>query len=120
VSVSANHPPAFAQVSDMVASVLVPLTLTNPAADPDVGNHLTYSLAPGAPTNALIDPISGTLRWTPNRQQAASTNTITLQVADDGVPALSNSVSFVVYVTDFIEPTFGPAAIALVESTNVA
>jgi len=120
VSVSGNHPPTFAPVSDMVANVLVPLTLTNPATDPDVGNRLTYSLAPGAPTNALIDPNNATLRWTPTRQQAASTNTITLRVADNGVPALSNSVSFVVYVNDYIETTLGTAAIAAGESTNVA
>jgi len=120
VSVSGNHPPTFGPISDVVANVLVPLTLTNPATDPDAGNHLTYSLVPDAPTNAVIDPSNGTLRWTPNRQQAASTNIITFQVTDDGVPALSNSVSFVVYVNDFIETTLGKAAIAVGESTNVA
>jgi len=119
VSLSGNHPPTFALVSDLVASVLVPLTLTNPATDPDAANHLTYSLGPGAPTNALIDPDSGGLRWTPTRQQAASTNTFTLWATDDGVPALSNSVSFNVYVNDFIETTLGRAAIAAGESTNV-
>jgi hypothetical protein len=120
VSVSGNHPPAFGPVSDVVASVLVPLTLTNPATDADVANHLTYSLGPDVPTNVMINPGNGTVLWTPNRQQAASTNTITLQVADDGVPPLSNRVSFVVYVNDFIETTLGTAAIAVGESTNVA
>jgi len=119
VSVSANHPPAFAPVPDMVATVLAPLILTNLATDPDLANRLTYSLGPGTPTNSYLNPTNGILRWTPTRQQAPSTNTITVIASDDGSPSLSNSVSFIVYVNDYIETTLGFAAIAVGESTNI-
>jgi len=119
VTVTANHAPMFAPVPDMVATVLVPVTLTNVANDPDLANRLTYSLGPNAPTNAILDPTRGILRWTPTRQQAPSANTITLVASDDGSPSLSNSVSFVIYVKDYIETTLGYAAIASGESTNV-
>jgi hypothetical protein len=67
----------------------------------------------------VVDATRGILRWTPTRQQAASTNTITLVANDDGNPVLSNSVSFVIYVNDYIETTLGFAAMAGGESTNV-
>jgi hypothetical protein len=56
---------------------------------------LTFSLAPGSPAGAAIDPITGLFNWTPT---APGTNTITVTVKDNGVPNLSDSRSFVVRV----------------------
>jgi len=59
------------------------------------------------------------LYWTPTRQQAVSTNPITLWATDNGFPPLSNSISFTIYVNDYVEVTLGSAPLAAGESTNV-
>jgi hypothetical protein len=57
---------------------------------------LTFSLGPGAPQGAVIDPVSGLFSWTP--AAAPSTNSVTVIVADNGVPSLSVSQTFIVTV----------------------
>src|SRR5262249_1910440 len=90
VAVSANTAPVFAAIPDVLAHVLRPLSIGSVATDADVpANGLTYSVI-AAPTNASIGANDGVFHWTPTRDQAPSTNAITLQVLDDGYPALSN------------------------------
>src|SRR5439155_141529 len=68
----------------------------------DAGQILSYSLAPGAPAGATIDPSTGDFSWTP--PVAGSTPTITVIATDNGSPALSVSRSFTVNVMD-VAPT---------------
>src|SRR5262249_24365478 len=66
VAVSPNRAPILHPFPDLVADVLVQLVLTATATDPDgTANHLFYSLAPGAPTNSMIDLQTGVFTWTP-------------------------------------------------------
>ena len=75
------------------------LTLTNTATDPDnPPQYLTFSLDPGAPTNAVIDPDSGIFTWAPSPEQSPGTNIITVRVTDDGSPPASGVASFTVRV----------------------
>jgi hypothetical protein len=56
---------------------------------------LTYSLGPGAPIGASINPSTGQFNWTPT---FAQTNTISVIIADNGSPSLSATQTFTVTV----------------------
>jgi len=82
-----------------------PVDLTFTAADFNYPpQQLTWSLAPGAPTNATIDPVTGRFQWTPSPGIAPSVVDITIQVADDGTPPLSDTFVFQIRVEQIIEP----------------
>src|SRR5262249_46305285 len=77
-----------------------PLTLTLSASDPDLpANTPTFSLI-SPPSGASINASSGLFSWTPTEAQGPGTNTITVQVTDNGVPALSDVKSFTVVVNE--------------------
>jgi hypothetical protein len=61
---------------------------------------LTYALEPGAPAGAVINAASGAFSWTPAEAQGSTTNTITVKVTDNGVPAASDSRTFTVVVNE--------------------
>jgi len=48
---------------------------------------LTFTLLPGAPNSAFINPATGLFAWTPIT--APATNFISVKVADNGTPSLS-------------------------------
>jgi hypothetical protein len=83
------------------------------AVDPD-GDALTYSLDPGAPAEATIDPVTGTFHWRPNAAAGPNSYTITIRCTDAGAPPLSATTSFSVDVIDSL-----PDAVLKVGSTNV-
>ncbi len=65
------------------------------ATDPDGPNQdLIFSLAPGAPTGATIDPITGEFRWTPGEEHAGQTFEIAVRASDQGDPAMTTEKSF--------------------------
>jgi hypothetical protein len=59
---------------------------------------LTYSLDPGAPDGAAINPNNGLFIWTPTAVQTPSTNQVTVRVTDNGDPALSATQTFTITV----------------------
>jgi hypothetical protein len=82
-------------ISDQIAFPGIQLAVTNSATDGDFPtNILTYSLDPGAPAGAIIDPNNGLFTWTPDIHQMPGTNAITVRVADNGTPSLSATQSF--------------------------
>ncbi len=92
--------------------MLAPLTLSATATDPDIpANTLRFSLDPGAPAGAHIDPATGLFIWMPTRAQAASSNTITIRVTDNGLPTLSDTKTFTVIVPDYLEAIMGSTAV---------
>ncbi len=98
--------------------ILRRLSITNAATDPDETDQLTFSLDPGAPTNAVIDPHTGVFRWRPTREQASSTNWITIRVNDHGVPDLSDSSTIAVVVNSYLEVSAGSALVQAGTTTN--
>src|SRR5205823_11951936 len=70
------------------------LAVTASATDADIpANTLTFSLV-SPPAGMTINGSSGAISWTPSEAQGPSTNTITVVVTDNGVPALSATNSF--------------------------
>ncbi|NOS68504.1 MAG: cadherin-like domain-containing protein [Verrucomicrobia bacterium] len=100
-----NPTPNTQPVADQIAYVLMSLVITNSAEDPDL--PLIFALADGAPSGTYVNPTNGVFRWSPAREQARSTNIISVIVTDNGVPAASTTNSFTVIVDDYIEVGLG-------------
>src|SRR5262249_42054371 len=63
------------------------LTFNATATDADLpANTLTFSLDPGAPAGASIDPTSGIFSWTPSEGQGPGDYPVTVRVTDNGSP----------------------------------
>ena len=100
----ANTTPTLAAISNYTIIAGQTLTFTNLASDPDAPPQtLTYSLI--APSlGAQINASNGLFTWRPAIAQAPSTNSFTIQVTDNGTPALSASQSFLVMVKSPVYP----------------
>jgi hypothetical protein len=96
-----NSAPALAAIANQVINENSTLTVTNLATDADIpANTLAYSLDPGAPAGASINPTNGVFTWTPTEAQGPGTNVITVRVTDNGSPPLSDAKSFTVVVNE--------------------
>ncbi|MFO1511864.1 MAG: Ig-like domain-containing protein [Verrucomicrobiota bacterium] len=94
---SVNQAPQLPSQPDYTVVAGSTLTLTNQATDTDVGDILSYALVD--PPNGVAITTNGVITWTPTLAQSASTNIITTIVTDNGVPALSDTNSITVVVT---------------------
>jgi len=102
----ANTPPVLTPVLDLTTGPRKRLVFTNLVTDPD-HHPLTFSLGAGAPAGARLNPTNGVFVWTPTFAQAPSTNWVTVWVSDSGVPPLSASNSFRIFVGDYIQVGLG-------------
>ncbi|MBI4664310.1 MAG: putative Ig domain-containing protein [Verrucomicrobia bacterium] len=94
-----NRAPVLAAIDRKTIGVGARLTFQALATDDDLpANALTYSLELGAPVGAAIDLKTGVFTWTPTQADAQTAHTITIRVADNGSPALSDSKTFTVVV----------------------
>jgi hypothetical protein len=93
-----NSPPFLAAIPNRIINGGNELTFVVFASDPDPTDTLTFSLDPGAPAGAWIDPVSGMFSWTPPVTDVDVTNTITVRVTDNGDPPLSATNAFTVIV----------------------
>jgi hypothetical protein len=108
-----NRPPTLEEIPDAVVNERQRFSFIVIGNDPD-GNELTYSLEPGAPEGAVIDPITGEFSWIPTTQHVLRSHEIVVKVTDRGSPVESATESFYVFVkagliedTDFVvEPKF--------------
>ncbi|MGB6221763.1 putative Ig domain-containing protein [Haloferula sp.] len=77
---------------------------------------LSYSLVEG-PVGAVINPTTGQFTWTPLETQGPETATVIVKVVDNGVPSLSQTLSFEVRAEEFnLAPTLDlPASISVDE-----
>ncbi|MEO7454257.1 MAG: putative Ig domain-containing protein [Fimbriimonadales bacterium] len=93
-----NQAPTLNPISDKEVTAGANLTFAVSATDPDQpANQLTYTLEPGAPGGASIDPFSGQFDWTPSAGEVGD-HTVTVRVTDDGDPAMSDTEEFMVTV----------------------
>ncbi len=69
---------------------------------------LVFSLDPGAPAGAFINPTTGQFLWTTTGIPVPSTNVITVRVTDNGTPPLSHARSFLITVLERPLVTCGP------------
>lgn len=94
-----NRPPILAAIPDQTMVVGEVLWVTNSASDPDLpANTLRFSLDPGSPAGAVLDPVSGVLSWLAPLAAANTTNGFKVRVTDDGTPPLSDLRTFQVLV----------------------
>jgi hypothetical protein len=100
-SLPVNTPPALAPISNQNVTEGTLITFTAVGSDSD-GDTLTYSLDPGAPAGAAINPTTGVFTYTPD--DGPATYTITVRVTDSGPPPLSAVQSFNVAVSN-VPPT---------------
>jgi hypothetical protein len=80
---------------------------------------LTYSLDPGAPAGATIDPSTGAFSWTPAPGQGSATYNITVRVTDNGSPSLSGTQTFAVTVNAAPTITSQPVGQTVFPNANV-
>jgi len=98
-SAPANLPPLLAEIADQTIRASNLLSFTASATDLDLPPQtLTYSLDPGAPAGASINPATGWFTWTPAVAQYPGNYQVTVRVTDNGNPALSATGTFNVTV----------------------
>ncbi len=94
-----NRAPEFASIGRQSVAVGDTLQVTVAASDDDLpANQLVYGFAETPPIGALIDSVTGLFTWTPGWEFASTTNKVSLQVTDDGLPPLCDTVAFDVVV----------------------
>ncbi|MEQ8820389.1 MAG: putative Ig domain-containing protein [Sumerlaeia bacterium] len=96
-----NEPPVIADLPDQSAECGGTYLRSIPATDPN-GDNLTFSLD-SAPYNAVIDPNSGFLNWTPvSPNQCESVYQFVVRATDDGAGNLFDLETFYVSVDPFV------------------
>ncbi|HYV35072.1 MAG TPA: glycoside hydrolase domain-containing protein [Gemmataceae bacterium] len=103
---SLNKPPLLGFIADHTIDVGQTVSFSAAATDPD-GDTLTYSLDPGAPAAAAINPQQGTFTWTPGVNQGPGDYPVTVRVSDSGTPNLAATQTFSIHVSDVhFSPSF--------------
>jgi hypothetical protein len=98
-----NHPPVIGSIPALTAAPkhTLQFALAPFVSDPDRPMQaLAYSLAPGAPAGANINPISGVFTWVVPSSQHMGSYPIGIVVTDGGSPPLAQAASFTVTVID--------------------
>jgi len=97
--VEVNQPPALGEIASLVVDEGTEATIAAVGSDADLPSQtLVYSLEPGAPTSATIDPATGVFRWTPGEADEAGVYPIAVRVTDSGDPPQSATRVFTVTV----------------------
>jgi hypothetical protein len=96
-----NHAPAIDDIPFRNLELNRPFTTLISAADPDVpAQALRFSLAAGSPVGMAIDANTGVLSWTPGEEFAGRNLSVTIEVTDNGEPALTARRTFGLHVLD--------------------
>ena len=97
-----NYPPVPAPIPDQRVSPGGAVTVTASATNPVAGQTLTYSLDPGAPAGAAINPTSGAFTWMVPAGETPGAYPVTVRVTDNGSPPLGATQTFTI---DVLQPT---------------
>jgi len=98
--------PVLNAISNRTLTAGQTLTVTNTATDANAPPlTLTFSL-PTAPSGMTVNSSSGILTWRPTLAQSPSTNSVSVQVTDNGTPPASATQGFLVTVTPPAPTTF--------------
>jgi hypothetical protein len=125
-TVSSNQAPVVAPIADVTVDEGSPVSFMVAATGPEPGETLTYTLDPGAPAGAAIDPVTGAFTFTPDDGPAAFN--VTVRVTDNGLPSLSSTRTFAITVNNvaptatLVAPSAGvegsPITVALTNPTD--
>ncbi len=93
-----NTPPQLDPILNVIVAPDTLVSFTAVASDADAPLQArTFSLDPGAPAAATIDPVTGQFSWTPTLADAGN-HAITVRVTDAGQPPLDDAETFQVRV----------------------
>jgi hypothetical protein len=95
-----NKPPVLGAIGNKSVNELVALAFTATATDLNSADTRTFSLDPGAPPAATINPTTGVFAWVPPSTGFSSVNAVTIRVTDNGTPAMSDEESITVTVAE--------------------
>jgi hypothetical protein len=102
-----NLAPTLNPIANQTVTVGTLVSFDMTAFDNDVPPQmLTFSMT-GAPGGAMLTP-GGHFTWTPGLGQSPSTNRITARVTDNGVPAVTASQQFTIFVVGGPHVTISP------------
>ncbi len=94
-----NQAPTLLPIADRTVSEGTMLAVPSIATDADLPpQKLTFSLAPGAPEGASIEPSTGLFTWSIGCDVGPSTNVITVRVTDETLDAKTTTQTFTVTV----------------------
>jgi autotransporter-associated beta strand protein len=103
-----NTAPALVPLGDLFATAGQWLYVTNSATDLETPPQiLTFSLLSAQP-GATVNPADGVFAWHIPIAQAGTTETVTIHVADNGTPSLTDTQSFVVFIASPTPPQLHP------------
>jgi hypothetical protein len=85
-------------VPNPLAHVNQPVSLTVPVTNNTAGRKLVYTLEPGAPDGASIDPKTGVFTWTPTVRYAGQNVGVTVRVRDVNNPTFTETQTFTIQV----------------------
>ncbi|MDE0091243.1 MAG: putative Ig domain-containing protein, partial [Thaumarchaeota archaeon] len=103
-----NAQPELGHIPDKATDEGVTLRINAEANDPDGGQTITYSTN-ATSLGATIDGTTGVFSWTPTEARGPGTYRITITATDDGSPALADSRTFGVTVSEVNQPpVLGP------------
>jgi glucose/arabinose dehydrogenase len=93
-----NHAPVLAPIEGRTVVEGGTLAFTAMATDRDPGQTLTFSLDPGAPANASINPTTGAFNFQSTEESGPVS--VTVRVTDNGSPPSSATQTFSITVGD--------------------
>lgn len=97
----ANRKPTIGSIGPKTVTEGNTLTFTNTATDLDFpANTLSYSLDPGFPAGASVNPTTGVFTWTPSEAQGPGSFQIIVRVTDNAASSLSDSRSVQITVLE--------------------
>ncbi|MFM1767653.1 MAG: hypothetical protein RJA22_182 [Verrucomicrobiota bacterium] len=108
-----NSPPRLEPIPNRSAVRGAVISFQARATDPDSpAQSISYSLAPGAPAGATVDPASGQFSWTAAAASVPASFAVTLRASDNGNPALTDTRTFTLtvipgYLTNLTLVPFG-------------
>lgn len=115
---SSNSGPSLAALPTVNGSVNSLIMVSNSVSDSDkVAHTLTYSLV-SAPPGMFINTNTGRILWKPQMGDGGTTNTVTVQVADNY--GLYSEQSFNVGVSNAVQVTLSPVVVALGNKAEVS
>lgn len=122
VATFVNAPPTLDALAPVSVDEGRQLQVQAVGHDPDPAQTLTYSLVGNVPAGAQIGAANGTLTWTPAENQGPGQYQITVQVADNGSPALTATQILAVTVNEanLAPSVVVPSAQTVAESTALS
>ena len=102
-----NRAPVLEAIPNQTVNEGLLLTFTASASDPEQPfQSLTYTLGPGAPVGASLNPATGVFTWTPLEVNGPETNILSVVVTDNGTPPLQAFGNVRIVVNEVNRPPF--------------